>query len=319
MEITGSNLQQFFQLVDFEFRNAVTSTPTFWNLVAKKVPSKTEKNVYPWLSETPQIREWLGERIVNNVATRDYSLTNKSFESTIGINKDKLADDTYGFFSDITTSLGKRVAEFPDVQIATALEAGNTTVCWDGQYFFDTDHPVNVEVPATQYSNNLIAAAYNLDLDPKGVFKKVRAAMMKFKREDGQPLGVIGNIIMVPPDWEAAGREAVEAGTISQFAQASQGTGNNVAVAGVTNVFAGNAGVCIVNPFLTKTDAGYMFCTTKGVMPLLYQERQSASFVPRVNPESDNVFLQKRFEWGVDLRAAFGYTFPFLAVRFAAT
>jgi phage major head subunit gpT-like protein len=55
------------------------------------------------------------------------------------------------------------------------------------------------------------------------------------------------------------------------------------------------------------------------MMPLLYQNRQPANFVPRVNPDSDNVFNLKRYEWGVDLRAAFGYGFPLLGMRLAAS
>lgn len=316
MEITGANLQQFFQLIDFTFYNKFSSTPTFWNRYAQKVPSKTEKNVYPWLSETPSLREWLGPRVVQNLATRDYSLTNRKFESVIGLDKDKLADDTYGFFQGHTEMLAKRVAEFADENLTTTLEAGNTTICWDGQYFFDTDHPVNIDDSGKgQYINNLVGSAYDLSLDPKGVFRKVRAAMMKFKREDGKPLGLIGDTLMVPPDWEGYAKDAVEATFVAQLVNNG---GTTVAAAGVSNVFQGVATV-VVNPWLATTNAAYLFCTTRGIMPMLYQEREGANFVPRVDPASPNVFEQKRYEWGVDLRAAFGYTLPQLAIRFAAS
>jgi phage major head subunit gpT-like protein len=317
MLITGSNLQQFFQLVDFSFKSAQVNTPTFWQYLTKRVPSSTEKNVYPWLSEVPGLREWAGQRVINNLATRDYSLTNKSFEDTIGIDRDKLADDTYGFFGDVAGALGKAVTEFPDIKISETLEAGNSTLCWDGQYFFDTDHPVCIDDSTkSTYSNNLVGAAYDLSTDPVGVFDVVRTTMRKFKREDGRPLGITPNILMVPPDWEKAGKIAVQAQVVSQAQMNAAGT-EYVGAAGVTNIYQGDV-TLIVNEWLTDTDCGYLFCTTRGIMPLIYQERQAANFVPRVAPDSDNVFLQKRFEWGVDLRAAFGYTFPFLACRFAA-
>lgn len=316
MQLVKPDLQQFFQLVDWTFRNAVLSTPTFWSRFAMKTPSRTEKNVYPWLAETPGLREWLGERVINNVRTRDYTLTNRHFESMLGIDKNKLADDTYGFFDGYTAALGKRVAEFPDVQLTAALEAGTSTKCWDGQNEFDTAHPVDVDDTSKgTYSNNLVSATYDLSSDPVGVYAKVRAAMMKVKRDDGLPLGLVGDVLMVPPDWEIHGLKAVQAQIVMDLAKA---TGTVVGGAGVTNIFQGTS-TLIVNPWLTKADAGYLFCTTRGIMPLLYQDREGPNFVPRVDPASNNVFLQRRFEWGVDLRAAFGYTMPFLAFRFAAT
>lgn len=316
MEITGANLQQFFQLIDFSFQNKFTSTPTFWNRYAQRVPSKTEKNVYPWLSETPSLREWLGPRVVQNLATRDYSLTNRKFESVIGLDKDKLADDTYGFFQGHTEMLAKRVAEFPDENLTSTLEAGSTSVCWDGQFYFDTDHPVNIDDASKGiYSNNLVGAAYDLSIDPKATFRAIRAAMMKFKREDGKPLGLVGDTLMVGPDWEGYALDAVQATFIASVVKNGA---TPVGAAGVSNVFQGKATV-IINPWLTKADGGYLFCTTRGIKPMLYQDREGPNFVPRVDPASTNVFELKRYEWGVDLRAAFGYTLPQIALRFAAT
>jgi phage major head subunit gpT-like protein len=318
MQITGANLQQFFQAVDFAFKGAAFGTPTFWKMFTKEVPSRTEKNVYPWLSEIPSLREWLGPRIVENIATRDYSLTNKHFERTIGIDRVKVEDDQYGFFTDVASSLGKVVAEFNDVKVAETIEAGNSALCWDGQYFFDTDHPVDVDSSAAgTYSNNLVGAAYDLSADPKGAFGAARKAMMKFKRDDGRPMGLTPNILMVPPDLEDAGMVAIEAGLISQKIM-NVAANENVANAAVSNVYQGKA-TLIVNPHLTVTNAAYVFCTTKGIMPFLFQNRQAPNFVPRVDPASDNVFNLRRFEWGVDLRAAYGYTFPFLGVRIAAS
>jgi phage major head subunit gpT-like protein len=314
MELTRSNLEQFFQSVDFAFRDAQQTVPTFWKTIAKQVPSKTEKNVYPWMGEIPGLREWFGERVVNNVATRDYSLTNKHYEDTVGLDRVKLEDDTYGFFTDIVGALGKRVAEFVDEKVSSTLEAGTSTLCWDGQYFFDTDHPVDPDDSSKgTFSNLLKGAGYSLAADPKAAFSAARKAMMKFTRDDGKPLGVVGNILMVPPDLEDAALVAVESDLISQK-QLNVAGSENVSNAAVSNVYKGKATV-IVNPWLSDTDDWYLFCTTRGIMPMLYQLRQPANFVPRVDPSSDNVFRQKRYEWGVDLRAAFGYTFPQLAIR----
>jgi phage major head subunit gpT-like protein len=316
MEITTPNIQQFFQLVDFTFRDAVLKTPKLWDMFAKLVPSKTEKNVYPWLSNIPGLRPWLGPRFINNIATREYSLINQPFEDSIGIDKYKLEDDVYGFFEGVTAELGQRVAEFPDSELASTVESGQTTLCYDGQDFFSGAHPVDIDDPSKgTFSNNLVGSAYDLSIDPKSTFRAVRSAMMQFLRDDGKPLGLVGDTLMVPPAWEGYAKDAVEATFITSIVK---NAGTPVAAAGMSNVFYGVSRV-IVNPWLTVQNAGYLLCTTRSVMPFLYQQRQPANFVPRVSPDMDNVWMNRRFEWGVDMRAAFGYTFPFLAVRFAAS
>jgi phage major head subunit gpT-like protein len=45
--------------------------------------------------------------------------------------------------------MGRAAEVFPDEQIFPLLEAGLTTECYDGQYFFDTDHPVYPKVDGT--------------------------------------------------------------------------------------------------------------------------------------------------------------------------
>jgi len=199
--------------------------------------------------------------------------------------------------------------------LAGVIENGTTAECWDGQPFFDDSHPVDIDDPSKgDFSNNLEGADFDLSTDAKGAFQKARAAMMKFKRNDGKPLGIVGNVLMVGPDLESAAKEAVEAVFITDRVRDG---GNIVAAAAPTNVFQGVATV-IVNPWLQNDPtAAYLLCTTRGIMPFLYQDREPANFVPRVDPTSDNVFNLRRYEWGVDLRDAYGYTFPFLAVRFA--
>lgn len=42
----------------------------------------------------------------------------------------------------IAQAFGQQVAEFPDTLSFPLLVAGFTTLCFDGQNFFDTDHPM---------------------------------------------------------------------------------------------------------------------------------------------------------------------------------
>jgi phage major head subunit gpT-like protein len=316
MLITPANLEKFFDGINMAFQNARMETPTFYKEVATEVPSGTARNVYPFLSKIPGLREWVGPRQANNVAARSYELVNKHYEGTIEADRNTLEDDQEGIYTPISGMLGQEVAEHPDRKIAEAIEAGTTALCWDGQFFFDTDHPVDPDnAGAGTQSNKLVGAGYDIAVaDPLVPFAAARAAMAGWKREDGENMGNMGNLIMVHPNEEKPGLQIVEALNTMQVA------GANTAAAGVSNVFKGKVSL-LVNPYL-KVTAGrpwYLLNTTRQVKPFLWQTRKAAEMVAMTNINDSNVFYEKKFVWGVDLRAAAGYTFPFLAFRMSAS
>jgi phage major head subunit gpT-like protein len=49
--------------------------------------------------------------------------------------------------------MGRSAAELPDELVFGLLKAGFTTPCYDGQYFFDADHPVGVNNAVVSVSN----------------------------------------------------------------------------------------------------------------------------------------------------------------------
>lgn len=314
MDITPANIEQFFKGLDFRFRMGQMAPDTFYKDVATIVPSSTSSNLYPWLAKIPQMREWIGPRVVNNIKVNSYELRNKKFEDTISVEKDHLADDQYGFYGDVGAMLGAETEEFPDRQIALALEAGTSQLCWDGQFFFDTDHPIDPDGLVSGTNSNLkVGAGFDIAVaDPLVPFSAARAAMMLWKREDGQQMGTVGDTIMVHPNEEKFALQIATAVNLGQVVGSGAAT--------PSNVFQGKVRV-IVNPFLTATSGRpwYLLATKKAIKPLLWQVRQPAVLTAKTALTDDNVFLMQQFLWGVDLRAAAGYSFPFLAFRMSAS
>jgi len=109
--------------------------------LAMIVPSTTAKNTYPWLADNFEIREWVGERVHQNLLTADFSITNKDFEGTVAVPRNAISDDELGVFSPMFQQMGDATATFPNRLVFPLLKSGFDTLCWDGQYFFDTDHP----------------------------------------------------------------------------------------------------------------------------------------------------------------------------------
>ncbi|MQP64719.1 hypothetical protein GE253_05095 [Niveispirillum sp. SYP-B3756] len=114
--------------------------PTY-KRVAMTAPSTTKTEQYGWLGTMPNIREWVGDRVVNSLALHSYSITNKKWEFTLGVPVDDIEDDTYGVFSPLFTEMGRTTAIFPDQLVWPALRNGHRNLCYDGQNFFDTEHP----------------------------------------------------------------------------------------------------------------------------------------------------------------------------------
>lgn len=314
MHITPTALDAFFKGLNTKFREGFTALPTFHQDVATIVPSTTRSNIYPWLAKIPGMREWVGPRVVNNISVKSYELANKHWEDTIAVDRNDLEDDQYGFYGNVAEMLGQETREWNDVEMARVIEAGTTELCWDGQYFFDTDHPVDPDglVSGTN-SNKLVGAGYDIAVaDPLVPFGAARAAMMLWKREDGRQMATIGDTIMVHPNEE---KYALQ---IQKALLTAQAVGS--AAAGVTNVFAGSVNV-IVNPHLKVTTGRpwYLLCTKRAIKPFLWQNRKAAELVSRVALTDENVYRLKQFEWGVDLRGAAGYSFPFLAFRMTAS
>ncbi|WP_153448473.1 Mu-like prophage major head subunit gpT family protein [Vibrio algicola] len=123
-----------------------------WQMVATKVPSSGAANFYGWLKDLPGIKEWVGDRQLADMGRHGYSVENKTWESSISVSREDVDDDQIGHYSVIAQNYGDQVAIFPDELSYGLLVAGFTTLCYDGQNYFDTDHPIESD-PATTFSN----------------------------------------------------------------------------------------------------------------------------------------------------------------------
>jgi phage major head subunit gpT-like protein len=159
MIINSPNLRTLYIAFNAAFANGLGMAPSQFDQIATSVPSTTGTEEYGWLGQFPNMREWIGDRVVNSVKNHGYSVKNKTFEVTVGVPRENIEDDTYGLFTPMMTEMGRSVAAQPDQLVFGLLGAANTTVCYDGQYYFDTDHPVTDANGVVQSQSNTIAGA----------------------------------------------------------------------------------------------------------------------------------------------------------------
>ena len=124
------------------FKNGLGRTTTQYGLVSTVVPATTREQRYGWLGKIPNVREWLGARVVQNLSESDYSIREKKWELTIGVDRDDIETDNLGVYAPLFEEMGQSTGAKWDQLVFDLLKAGFATNCYDGQYFFDTDHPV---------------------------------------------------------------------------------------------------------------------------------------------------------------------------------
>lgn len=143
------------------FQNGLDSVEPEYTQIATVVPSSTASNTYDWLGELPEMREWIGERVLKDITTHAYSIVNKLYESTIAVKRTDIEDDNLGTLTPLAQAHGRRASQHPDKLVFDALKTGHEKMCYDGQNFFDTDHPVYPNHDGT----GVATTVSNLDYD----------------------------------------------------------------------------------------------------------------------------------------------------------
>lgn len=153
MNISANALRALYTAVKTAFNQGQKTYTPLWQRIATLVNSTTAQENYAWLGEFSRLREWLGERQVNKMKVHDYTIKNKKYEATEGIASDYIEDDTYGILMPKFEDMGYAAATHPDELVFELLKNGFDTPCYDGQNFFDTDHPVGEDGNEVSVSN----------------------------------------------------------------------------------------------------------------------------------------------------------------------
>jgi phage major head subunit gpT-like protein len=315
MIINSSNLNILTQNVQVVFNKAYDTAPSdYLDKVATIITSGTKQEIYPMVAEIPQLREWVGDRQANDVATYDYTLTNKDFELTIKLDRNKVLDDQYGIWMQtVVPMIAQQAKRKPSLLVRDILRVGQSTACHDGQNFFDASHPVN-KFPGGGFAGstqqNYWSAGKALTFDN---YRDVRAKMMNFRGESGERLNITPNLLVVPPQLEMQARLILNSSMV-----AAQTFGSDTNVGGYSNPLQGTAELLVLPDLGADATAWYLLDTSKPIKPFLYQKRQDPILVPMFNPNDESVYRRKEFEFGIDMRGVAGVSLWWMAAKAVA-
>ncbi len=304
MDLTPDAVRTLRSTLRKDFEAAYGAAPIFYNDIATTVPSSGPSNVYAWATQMPGLRKWVGPRVVQNLASSAYTLVNETWEMTLGVKREDFEDDNLGIYSMNAAGLGSGAAKHPDEQMVSLLQSGHLNECYDGQFFFDTDHPVNPkDAAAGTYANYATGTALT-----RATFNTVRVAMMGFKGEKGRHLGVRPNLLVVPPALHMTAIEILQNEIVKDVGSAT----------GISNPTRGLANILVVDELAGQDTTWYLLATNKPIKPFVYQLRRPLYMTTKA-AQDDHVVLEEnmvKFYW--DGRDTAGYSLPFLAYKAVA-
>ena len=254
----------------FYERLANTQPPAWVSDLSRRIDSNQASEDLKWLGMSPVMREWVGGRAAQGFRSNGINVANKVFEASVEVDMDDIRRDKTGQFMARIDELPGRAQQHRAKLLTDLIIAGETTNCYDSQYFFDTDHS---EGSSGTQDNDLVfdisdATTGGTSTAPlantiQGAVLKAVQAIMGFKDDKGEPMneGAMNFDVMVPVTFMG---ETIKALTMPLVG----GGDSNVLL---SNQFSLRP---VINPRLTWTTKLAVFCKDGSTRPLIEQVEQ---------------------------------------------
>lgn len=165
--------------------------------IAMPFDSTQETETYKWLGMVPGMREWIGGRQAKGFRENGITITNKKYESTLEVNVDDLRRDKTGQLRVRIGEQARRANAHWASLLSTLILNGPSTECYDGQYFFDTDHSegdsgtqsncISVDISALPAAVHGSTTVPSREEAAQSILQGV-AAIAGFKDDQGEPM-----------------------------------------------------------------------------------------------------------------------------------
>lgn len=188
------------QLID-----ALEAANPFYPSLCMEIPSASDKEDYDWLGSMPGMREWLGDRKFNQISSFEFTIKNKTWESSIRLPKEKIDDGNTGYFGQMADALANEASYHPDELLLEVMNNAGAIECFDGQFFFDTDHESDASgTQSNDITASAVAPATPTEAEARAAVQAALLAMLGFKRDNGKPyfrprVNIIDNLMITCP------------------------------------------------------------------------------------------------------------------------
>ena len=256
--------------------------------IATVIPSDKESEHYAWLGAVPLVNEFTDERKAGDFREYDYTIKNKTWESTISVDRAAIEDDQYGEVAMKARSMGQAAVQHLDLITYGQLSNGFTAPCFDGTPYFG-QHQQGTG-PAQSNTGDGALTAFSL--------QEAITAMMRYTDDRGRPMGIMPDRLVVPPElyWDAAAllNSAFYPGDVTQAAQ-------NLSVNTLKGLL-----TLTCSPYLNDPANWYLIDSKRVVKPVILQMRKDFDF-EALEQNSETGFMRDVFYYGVRARYNVGF------------
>jgi phage major head subunit gpT-like protein len=265
--------------------------------VSMPFDSNQESETYAWLGMAPAMREWVAGRNAKGLKENGITIKNKTFEATLEVLVDEIRRDKTGQVYLRISELARRTNSHWASLLTALIVAAEAALCYDGHYFFDTDHS---EGDSGTQDNDLTGAAAT-DTQPTAAeaetaLLKCVAAILGFKDDQGEPMNEDAQLFRV----------VVPAVYLPPFSSVIY---NPFIAAGQSNLVKNIEGfkfTLAVNPRLTSGAKFYVFRSDAKTKAFIRQEEEGVT-IAAVAEGSELEFKENKHHYGVKAIRNVGY------------
>lgn len=167
------------------------------NGVSNLFTSDQESETYAWLGMSPAMREWVGGRQAKALKENSLIIRNKHYEATLEVAvRDVRRDKTGQIMARVNDFADRSMTHWGSL-LSTLIIAGESTACYDGQYYFDTDHSegdsgsqsndLSIDISALAASVHGVTTAPSVEEMQQCILQAI-AAIQGFKDDKGEPM-----------------------------------------------------------------------------------------------------------------------------------
>ena len=268
-----------------QFFQTFAETPSMYDRISTLIPSDKDTEQYAWLGALPGVREFLDERQSQDMTPYSYAIKNKTWESTISVDRAALEDDLYGQIPLRIKQMAMSAKQHLDILTFGMLAAGFTQNGYDAVPFFGT-HAQG-------------GAQSNRGVDPLSAasLQSAVTAMMRFTDDQGKPAGVSPDLLVVSPELYWEGRVLLESTYYPDpLTAASQLLAMNPLMGSMK---------LLSSPYLVSPTNWFLLDTKRIVKAIVLQMRKDFEFTAL--DDEDNAFMRDTLYYGVRARYNCGF------------
>lgn len=244
-----------------------------------------------WLGAAPQMRRWKDEKRPGSLSNYTWDVSVLDYEASLAVNMNAMKDARFNPYEARIREMAQNAARLRYNLLSDLIRNGAAARCYDGQYFFDTDHS---EGDSGTQSNQLTGtgtSAAQITAD----YYSAYTALCGFKDDKGE--------CMQATDF----RPVVWIPNNAALVQVFEGLQASLLLSNSTNVLA-NRFDLVKDPRLTDANDWYMFRVDTPTKPFVVVNREDPHYADNFTSAlSDDVFMRKTGTASVEARMAATY------------